>query len=76
MLDDETFKELWRRVSTGTRYRVDFDSDQLVREAAQKVAAIHIQEVVVVSTRYGVTISLTDGVGGTVRDIQARRPGY
>ncbi len=35
---DENFRELWERISQKTRYRVQFDTDDLVQKAADSIA--------------------------------------
>ena len=39
---DENFRELWDRIKQKTRYRVEFDTDQLVEKAAACIAAMPV----------------------------------
>ncbi len=45
LLEDEEFKELWRRISVATRYKVEFDTEKLVAKAVQRLRSIVIPKI-------------------------------
>ena len=51
----EDFRKLWERISQKTRYRVHFDTDELIDKAAQRLKAMkNIEPLTLRSTRVGV----------------------
>ena len=67
LLDDEQFLELWKRISSATRYRVEFDTDELVRLSAKELQTLIISPISLIRTIHGVSIDRKHGVDGAVR---------
>lgn len=61
LIEEEEFKELWRRISVATRYRVEFDSDELVDKAAEKLKNAFIPKMGLAHSVYDINISLENG---------------
>lgn len=71
---DETFSNLWKQISQRTRYRVQFDTTELIRDAAQAIADMPaINRTRITTTLYQQDVSKA-GIGGIqisggVRDV-------
>ena len=68
----DDFKELWERIKHKTVYRVAFDADELVRQAAKQLALVEVVRPQIVDTRvrieqlgaeHGFMVSETPGAG-------------
>jgi len=63
---DERFLAIWERIRAKTIYRVQYDTGQLIRDAADAIKKMPpIHKPVILSTKYGVSID-DKGVGGQV----------
>ena len=68
------FEELWKRISPRTHYKLRFDTEDIVSEAAQRLGDLIEHEPIarpkVLKTRNQLTISQKDGVGKTSGTIE------
>ena len=58
---DENFKALWEKIKHKTRYRVDYDTNDLIKQAAKKIADITISKPKLIRSKAVVDIK-TDAV--------------
>jgi type III restriction enzyme len=64
-IDSPEFKELWSRISARTRYRVEFETDDLVRKAADAMKRLPVIRPVEVRFTTAATTLLKAGVSAT-----------
>jgi type III restriction enzyme len=67
LLDDEQFLELWKRISSATRYLVEFDTNKLIALSAKELRNVTISPLTIIRTIHGVSIDKKQGVGGSVK---------
>ncbi len=67
LLDDGKFLELWNRISTATRYRVEFDTEKLVELSARKMRGLEIHSISLLRTVHRLKIDMEKGVDGNAR---------
>lgn len=73
---DEDFKELWERIKHKTRYRVEYDSNDLIKEAAKEINAIPtITAPQIVTTKVGIQIN-KEGVSTELHGIKEDDQAY
>jgi type III restriction enzyme len=68
-IESPEFKELWTRISARTRYRVEFETDELVRKAAE--AMKRIPEIRPVEVRF-TTAATTLQKAGAIKNFAIR----
>jgi len=73
-LDSPLFQELWKRISPKTHYKLKFETEDIVAEAAQRLKTLIDQEPItrpkVFKTRNQLTLSQKDGVGKAAGSIE------
>lgn len=73
-LESELFQELWKRISPKTHYKLKFDTEDIISEAAQRLNNLIELEPIsrpkVLKTRNQLTVSQKDGVGKTAGSIE------
>ena len=68
---DENFKALWEKIKNKTRYRVDYDSNDLINKAANKIADITISKPKLIRSKAAVDIK-TEAVKAELKSEAAR----
>ncbi|GIT98517.1 DEAD/DEAH box helicase family protein [Sulfurovum sp. TSL1] len=69
VLDSKEFKELWERISTRTRYKIEFDSDELIDNCIDTINdTVEINEIVYQIDTFEITMSESSGVGANTPD--------
>lgn len=63
------FKELWKRISTKTRYKINFNSQKLIDNCVEIINNdVEINEIVYVIERFDITMSEKNGIDGNRLD--------
>ncbi|MEA3353607.1 MAG: DEAD/DEAH box helicase family protein [Campylobacterota bacterium] len=69
ILDSPEFKELWKRISTKTRYKINFDSEELKDNCVDIINnEVSINEIVYRIDKFDITMSEKSGIGGETTD--------
>jgi len=69
ILDSPEFRELWRRISTKTRYKINFDSKTLYEKCIEQINnEVEINEIVYQIEKFDISMSEKSGVSGNRLD--------
>jgi len=69
---DENFLELWKRIKHKTRYRVEYDSIDLIKDAAKEISKIEINKSVINVESHMTDMSYEEGVTGTMTSLKGK----
>ncbi len=70
LIEDEKFIELWKRISSATRYRVEFETGKLIEEAAKTMENLDIQPIRLARDVNGLMMRRGEGVGGVLKTME------
>lgn len=67
-IDSVEFRELWKRISTKTRYKINFDSRKLITKSIEKINELEINEIVYKIETFDIQMSEKTGISGERSD--------
>ncbi len=69
IFNSEEFKELWKKISTKTRYKINFDSEDLIKKCIEKINdTVEINEIVYQIERFDISMNEKTGITGDRTD--------
>lgn len=69
ILDSLEFKELWKRISTKTRYKINFDSEELIENCIEQINnEVSINEIVYQIEKFDITMNEEKGISANTTD--------
>lgn len=69
ILESIEFKELWKRIATKTRYKINFDSEELIKNCINQInEEVSINEIVYQIEKFDITMSKEKGISGNTTD--------
>jgi restriction endonuclease len=69
ILDSPEFKELWKRISTKTRYKIQFDSNELIESCIEHINdEVSINEIVYQVDTFDITMNEKTGISGDTKE--------
>jgi type III restriction enzyme len=72
---NEDFKELWERIKHKTKYQVNFNNEDLIKEASEVLSKVEIKEPKIISLKGKLDIT-RDGVETSLANIAEKKIGY
>ncbi|MEA2029260.1 MAG: DEAD/DEAH box helicase family protein, partial [Campylobacterota bacterium] len=65
ILESKEFKELWERIKTKTRYKLHFDSEELINRCSERINdEVQTNEIIYEVESFGITMRESSGIGG------------
>ncbi len=64
IIDSPEFRELWKRISTKTRYTINFNSQDLIDKSIEKINELEINEIVYIVDTFNINMSEKEGISG------------
>jgi len=69
IIDSPEFRELWKRISTKTRYKINFNSQDLIDKSIFKINELEINRIVYKIDTFNINMSEEKGITGTLTDV-------
>lgn len=68
ILNSPEFKELWKRISTKTRYKINFDSSNLIENCIEDINEnVEVKKIVYQFETFDITMNEETGIGGNTK---------
>ena len=73
VINSKEFKDLWKRISKKTRYKINFDSNELVKKCVDQINTLSIDKITYRIDQYSIQMSENKGVSGELIDYDPTR---
>tara|TARA_B100000989_G_C19529698_1_gene468906 strand:+ start:2129 stop:4840 length:2712 start_codon:yes stop_codon:yes gene_type:complete len=73
VINSKEFKDLWKRISKKTRYKINFDSNMLVKKCVDQINTLSIDKITYRIDQYSIQMSEKKGVSGELVDYDPTR---
>ena len=73
VINSKEFKDLWKRISKKTRYKINFDTNELVKKCVDQINTLSFDKITYRIDQYSIQMSEKKGVSGELIDYDPTR---